>query len=682
MSAFAETPLLRTYRETTELSDAEFAEKRQFEITCHVIAVYANDTVLACDSGECFEVLFPRPSGAVPGQVAVLRGHTLYKIDTSQVRDLVGEKAETINYPPTHTCAPKHETVSGLLRSNSTCFVSVRGTITDAFVDDIDSEWNYMILQDGADVISVALLDGGDLRNRLAGFVGAEVELTGAAFPGHAGFRIFLGPFVKLWSEECIRIIRPAPQDPFSLPGLDDIRDTSPARLASLGRRTAVGDVIAVWGSGNVLLREDGGRIVHVSLANPHDHPSAGDRVSAVGYPETDLFRINLSRARFRPEKPSGHADAAPETVTPKALLLDEQGKQMIKPNYHGRLVRMTGIVRALPAEAGENRIVYIECGKFLVPVDVSAKPEIADGLEIGCRIEATGVCVLESPNWRPNMVFPRIDRLVLVPRREDDIAVISRPPWWTTGRLMAFIGALIAALVAILVWNLALRRLAERRGRELFRSEISKAAAELRIDERTRLAAELHDAIAQNLTGVSMQIAAARSAHTAAPKEVERHLSTADQMLRSSRVELRRCIWDLRSEALDIPNFGEAIRVTVQPAAGKAALHVKCKIPRSKLSDSTAHALLRIVRELASNAVAHGGATEVFVECRDCGKAAQISVRDNGSGFDPESCPGEREGHFGLKGIKERVKHLGGTFAISSEPGIGTKATIVIRIN
>ena len=103
MSAFAETPLLRTYRETTELSDAEFAEKRQFEITCHVIAVYANDTVLACDSGECFEVLFPRPSGAVPGQVAVLRGHTLYKIDTSQVRDLVGEKAETINYPPPHT---------------------------------------------------------------------------------------------------------------------------------------------------------------------------------------------------------------------------------------------------------------------------------------------------------------------------------------------------------------------------------------------------------------------------------------------------------------------------------------------------------------------------------------------------------------------------------------------------
>ena len=57
-------------------------------------------------------------------------------------------------------------------------------------------------------------------------------------------------------------------------------------------------------------------------------------------------------------------------------------------------------------------------------------------------------------------------------------------------------------------------------------------------------------------------------------------------------------------------------------------------------------------------------------------------AVSPNTDGFDPESCPGEREGHFGLKGIKERVKHLGGTFAISSEPGIGTKATIVIRIN
>ncbi len=278
-------------------------------------------------------------------------------------------------------------------------------------------------------------------------------------------------------------------------------------------------------------------------------------------------------------------------------------------------------------------------------------------------------------------MVFPRIDRMLLVPRQADDIRILSRPPWWTPARLLAFIGALLAALVVILVWNFALRRLAERRGRELYRAEISQASAELRIDERTRLAAELHDAIAQNLTGVSLQIAAARQAKASDPKAEDQHLSTADQMLRSSRVELRRCIWDLRSEALDISDFAEAIRRTVQPVIGKSALSVTCDIPRSKLSDSTAHALLRIIRELASNAVAHGKASQVSVKGTGADGKARIRIEDNGCGFDPDNCPGQNEGHFGLKGIRERVKRLDGEFVISSAHGEGTTATIEIEM-
>lgn len=247
--------------------------------------------------------------------------------------------------------------------------------------------------------------------------------------------------------------------------------------------------------------------------------------------------------------------------------------------------------------------------------------------------------------------------------------------------KLNKFIGALLAALIVILVWNFSLRRLAEHRGRKLYRAEISKASAELRIDERTRLAAELHDAIAQNLTGVSLQIAAARQAKTSNPEAEDGHLATADQMLRSSRIELRRCIWDLRSEALDVPDFAEAIRRTVQQVVGKSSLRVSCDIPRAKLSDSTAHALLRIIRELTSNAVTHGQASEVSVECIDIDGTARISVVDNGCGFDPDNCPGQNEGHFGLKGIRERLKRLDGTLSISSTRGKGTTASIEIAM-
>jgi signal transduction histidine kinase len=680
-TARPETAPLSTHAEAAALSDAEFAERRTFDVEALVVATYPNGTAFVRDESGFYEILFSCRHDLRPGMVVKIQGHTRYKMDSSRIRDLVGDSFTVVGKRPLPE--PERITVDQLLHvPRPIGYACARGTIIDAFIDEIDSEWNYMILKDGENVAYVALAGSGEVRKRLSKLVDAEVEITGASFPGHAGFRIFIGPFLRLWDESCIRILKPAPEDPYSLPAIGDLSGTSPEIIASMGRRTATGTVIAVWGKGNILISSRGGNVMRVELADTADTPSYGDRVCVVGYPETDLYRINLVRAQFRYDSPEDAPREEPEDVTPERIMLDEFGRLMVKPNYHGRLVRMKGLVRALPSGAGDDRLLYMDCGRFLVPVDVSSNPGITSGVEIGCVVELTGVCVLESINWRPSMVFPRIDRMLLVPRSSDDIKVLSRPPWWTPGRLLAFIGALLAALAGILAWNLALRRLAERRGRELYRAEISKASAELRIDERTRLAAELHDAIAQNLTGVSMQIAAARSARTAAPEEEDRHLATADQMLRSSRIELRRCIWDLRSEALDIPNFEEAIRRTAQPVAGKACLRVQCDIQRSRLSDSTAHALLQIVRELTSNAVTHGSATEVSVVGTSSRGKAAISVRDNGTGFIPENCPGQNEGHFGLKGIRERVKRLDGTFSITSTIGGGTVATIEIRMS
>lgn len=680
LTARPETAPLSTHAEAAALSDAEFAERRTFDVEALVVATYPNGTAFVRDESGFYEILFSCRHDLRPGMVVKAQGHTRYKMDSSQIRDLVGDSFTVVGKRPLPE--PERITVDQLLHvPRPIGYACARGTIIDAFIDEIDSEWNYMILKDGENVAYVALADSGEVRKRLSKLVDAEVEITGASFPGHAGFRIFIGPFLRLWDESCIRVLKPAPEDPYSLPAIGDLSETSPEIIASMGRRTATGTVIAVWGKGNILINSRG-HVMRVELADIADTPSYGERICVVGYPETDLYRINLVRAQFRYDSPEDAPREEPEDVTPERIMLDEFGRQMVKPNYHGRLVRMRGLVRALPSGAGDDRLLYMDCGRFLVPVDVSANPGVTSGVEIGCMVEMTGVCVLESINWRPSMVFPRIDRMLLVPRSSDDIKVLSRPPWWTPGRLLAFIGALLAALAGILVWNLMLRRIAERRGRELYRAEISKACAELRIDERTRLAAELHDAIAQNLTGISLQIAAARRAHAVAPEAENRHLATAEQMLASSRVELRRCIWDLRSEALDVSDFAEAIRRTVQPVMGKAMLRVECGIPRAKLSDSTAHSLLRIVRELSANAVSHGAASEIYVEGTASGGKARLTVRDNGTGFDPEHCPGQSEGHFGLKGIRERVKRLEGTFTISSAPGSGTVAAIEIGMN
>ena len=447
-------------------------------------------------------------------------------------------------------------------------------------------------------------------------------------------------------------------------------------------RRTATGHAIAVWGDRHFLLREDGGRIIGVELINSSSIPECGERVKVVGYPETDLYRINLARASFRSEKGPSAVFPQPEAVAPREILLDSEGNQMIKPYYHGQLVRMRGEIVTLPEGSGGERILNLDCDGFLVPVDVSAHPDAVDGMDVGCDVEVTGICVLKSPNWCPTMLFPRIDGLILVPRSKDDLRVVSSPQWWTAERLLAIVGILLAVIVGILAWNWSLRRLAERRGRELLRAEMSKATAELRIDERTRLAAELHDSLAQNLTGVSLQIAAARSARAVSPEAEERHLCIAEQMLQSNRTELRRCIWDLRSDVLDEKDFAKAVRRTTQPVAGQSELEVDCAISRSRLSDSTAHAILRIVRELVSNAAVHGKAAHIRIKGAPQNGTLSLSVSDDGLGFDIKSCPGQPEGHFGLAGIRERCKGLGAKLVVESAPGRGTTVSMEMKLH
>ena len=220
---------------------------------------------------------------------------------------------------------------------------------------------------------------------------------------------------------------------------------------------------------------------------------------------------------------------------------------------------------------------------------------------------------------------------------------------------------------------------LVERRSRALFREQTAKLAESLRVDERTRLAAELHDSVAQDLTGISMQIETAEDLAADAPEKLRRILGSASRSLLNCRAELRNCLWDLRSHALDEQNMGDAIARTLKPHLEGAELALRFNVPRAIVSDATAHATLQIVRELATNAIRHGHANYL----RICGiidkKRLLFSVADNGCGFDPETVPGVSQGHFGLSGIRERIRKLGGTIDIQSSPGNGTKATVTL---
>ena len=123
-----------------------------------------------------------------------------------------------------------------------------------------------------------------------------------------------------------------------------------------------------------------------------------------------------------------------------------------------------------------------------------------------------------------------------------------------------------------------------------------------------------------------------------------------------------------------------EAVEHTIAPHLGGIKANVRFNVSRSRISESATHAVLRIIRELVSNAIRHGGAKQIWIAGECDGGRMSFSVKDDGCGFDPGSVPGPEQGHFGLLGVKERINTFGGTLEIRSKPGHGTKVTVSLK--
>ncbi len=560
-------------------------------------------------------------------------------------------------------------------------FVRITGTIQDLFHDDNNSLFRFFIIFSGNETIFAPSRTISESDAALESLIGAEVSVAGTCdVPSAvARGRLRLRRNLYIWDLKDITILKPAPETPFDVPLLDDLSDASPSEVPRLGRRRFVGRVLAVWDGLKTLLEGPDGRLVRIE-PKKGPPPVPGDFIEAVGLPESDIYRINLTRAVWRKALPFPVEAPVATNVAARTILTDPRGQPGIKPEFHGRLIRLRGIVRSLPIR--ESPRFFLQDGSDIVPVDTTSAPEIAAKIKIGATIAVDGICVTEVEPWRPGAVFPRTNGFILAPRPGDALEILASPPWWTPARLLGVIGALTLLLVAVLIWNRSLRILAERRGKTLLREQLGRLKNQLKIGERTRLAVELHDSISQSLAGASFQIKAARNLAAEDPVAADGHLRLAARTLLFCRNELRNCIWELRSQTLEATRMDDAIRQTLQPHIGSAQLNVRFNVHRRRLSDDTAHALLRIIRELASNAVRHGHATRIQIAgCLEGGKIF-FSVTDDGCGFDPGHCPGVNEGHFGLQGVRERVASQDGSLTIESRPGAGTRVAVSLAVH
>ena len=555
--------------------------------------------------------------------------------------------------------------------------VTLDGIMRNVLRDEIDPNYVYFILECGDERVFAVLATDEDVGALAGRFLNAHVTMTGCC-SRDADSRAYCDYFLNLRSTQDITVLERLTDDPFAVKDIAETISLTPKAISTLGRRRATGSVLAVWSTDKALIKAEKGWPVLVTFTQG-DLPAPGSTIEVSGYPETDIYNINLTRATWRPTGPHTNGCRTVLRTSPAGLTADTSGRPRLDAHMHAKWVELNGLMKRIRRGKADETIFSLEDGGHAVDVivtDESAAPTISEN----CRVKVTGVCVLEKEPWRPNSIIPRITGISIVVNDPKDIRILSRPSWWTPARLIIVIATLLAALVLILAWNFVLRTLVTRRSRQLFKAEISKVDAQLRIDERTRLAAELHDSVAQNLSGVSLQIDAAERLLDGERDRLAEKLHLASIALKSSRVELRNCLWDLRNQALDEPDMNAAIQKTLAPHLGDTRLTVRFNVRRTTISDNTAHAILRIIRELVSNAIRHGQAKNIRIAGGRDGGRILFSVRDDGYGFDPDAVPGMRQGHFGLSGIRERIRKLNGTLEITSSPGTGAKFTISLE--
>ncbi|MFF1923748.1 sensor histidine kinase [Streptomyces sp. NPDC058221] len=194
--------------------------------------------------------------------------------------------------------------------------------------------------------------------------------------------------------------------------------------------------------------------------------------------------------------------------------------------------------------------------------------------------------------------------------------------------------------------------------------------------DERSRMAAEIHDTIAQGLTGIIAQLQAVTSTAGHDPELAGEHLGRATALARHSLGEARRSVHNLLPAALEHDDLPGALKKTVTSWSERTGVRAEFTVTGTAepLHDEVGATLLRIAEEALANAGRHAGANRAGVTLSYMGDVITLDVRDDGRGFDPAALePYLGAGGFGLGGMRARAERIAGTVEVETGPGLGT---------
>jgi signal transduction histidine kinase len=373
-----------------------------------------------------------------------------------------------------------------------------------------------------------------------------------------------------------------------------------------------------------------------------------GDEIEAKGDAEPHDFSSALRNSNVR--LLWSHTPVPPVSVTASQAATGAFDAEFVE--IQGRLVnKQTG--------AGGTLMLTLDDGpqSFLAIASTSGSTSTFRRLKDQSRLRLRGICVVDPAYTRDLTSFA-----ILLPSFSD-IEVIEGPPWWSAGHIIALIiGTLILALAGLIVYMFF----------ERWRTQAM-------LEERGRLAHEMHDTLAQSFAGLGFQLEAIYD-EAGEESNILPQLKVARNMVRNSHEEARRSIAALRPEHLDsvgllcaledcarrMINGRSAISIRTVSSGGEHALPLR-------ISDT----LLRIGQEAIANAVRHAHPNCIVLSLIYQKTSLELIVEDDGCGFLVSS---ESAG-FGIRGMGKRADNISARFSIRSASGKGTAVHVLVTL-
>lgn len=529
--------------------------------------------------------------------------------------------------------------VRGIVRSVSIDRTSWKETTLAMWVDSGGGEFN----------VRVPITQEQDFSP----WIGREVLIEGVCGSRFTSQRQLAGVLLYVSKLSLIQVEAPAKEVPFSA-----LLRFSPTEGSK--HRVTVRGVVEYQQPGKALFLQSGRQGLRV-LTQQETRAGIGEVVDVLGFPAMGESAPVLQDAVFHRVEQGALPQAIPMT-------LDVPWEQ-----YDGALVSIDAQLLDRQQQPEGLRLL-LRANQTLFDTTLPAM-ESAAGLwsvPLNSQVRITGICLVRSGGlWS----VPQSFRVLL--RSAADVVVLRAPSWWNLRHALLLLGITAGILLIVVAWVVVLgRRVREQM--DIMRQKLRRGAV---IEERHRIARELHDTLEQELAGITMQLDLAVDCFQQAPAVAQSAVETARNMSRHSMIGARRSVWDLRCLWLENGDLVSAMRQAVEPLAaqGQPTIQVAVAGTPVRIEPTVEMNLLRIGQEAVANAFKHAQACQIILELRYDPNNVCLSVSDDGIGFSPDEGAVATNGHFGLLDMRERALSMGGHLQITCNPGGGTRISVEI---